>query len=80
LLTDVVMPKLNGRQLADNLRSSQPDLKVIYMSGYTENVIADRGIIKPDMNYLTKPIVRDLLAHKIREVLDSSPDSDNSQR
>lgn len=74
LLTDVIMSKMNGRKLADSMNSVRPGLRVLYMSGYTENVIADRGIIKPHMNYLTKPIVREQLAYKIREILDLESD------
>ena len=71
LLTDVIMPKVNGRQLAERLCAVNPALSVIYMSGYTENVIADRGIIKADIVYLSKPIIREEMTRKIREVLDA---------
>jgi two-component system cell cycle sensor histidine kinase/response regulator CckA len=69
LLTDVIMPNMSGRQLAERLASEQPDLKVLYMSGYTDEVIAHHGVIDPDKELLQKPFSRDLLAEKIRKVL-----------
>ena len=70
LLTDVVMPGMNGRDLAETVKEDYPDLKVIYMSGYTPNVIAHRGILDDGVEFLSKPISRDALTRKVREVLD----------
>ncbi len=71
LLTDVVMPTLNGRELAEIIVRSHPQMKVLYMSGYTDNVIVHHGVLKADMAFLQKPITIDVLAQKVRQVLDS---------
>ena len=70
LLTDVVMPGLSGRALADRLASTRPSTKVLYMSGYTDAAIDQHGVLEPGLNYLQKPFTPDILAQKVREVLD----------
>ncbi len=70
LLTDVVMPEMTGSQLADRLREKTPGLRVLHMSGYTENVIAQHGVLDQDLHFLAKPFTRRELALKVREVLD----------
>jgi PAS domain S-box-containing protein len=70
LLTDVVMPEMNGRDLAKNLLSLYPNLKCMFMSGYTANVIAHRGVLDEGVSYIQKPFSRQDLAKKIREELD----------
>jgi PAS domain S-box-containing protein len=70
VLTDVVMPGINGRQLVDRLRQSQPGLKVVFMSGHAESVIATRGVLDPDVSLIQKPFAPGLLTAKIREILD----------
>ncbi|MCP4676453.1 MAG: response regulator [Deltaproteobacteria bacterium] len=70
LLTDVVMPETNGRDLYKKLVALLPDLKVIYMSGYTDDVIAHHGILEPGVDFIQKPISVHTLTTKIREVLD----------
>ena len=70
LFTDVVMPEMSGRELADRARALQPDLKVLYTTGYTRNAIVHNGILDPGTNLLTKPFSIDELALKARKLLD----------
>ena len=70
LVTDVVMPGLNGKELSERLKELRPNLKVLFISGYTADVIAQRGILDPDVAFLHKPFSPDELAAKVREVLD----------
>lgn len=70
LLTDVVMPKMTGKKLAEFLLKDNPDLKVLYMSGYTDNVIAHKGVLDKDVHFLNKPLVPSILTRKIREILE----------
>ena len=71
LLTDVIMPGMNGREMARLLSAERPRLRVLYMSGYTDAAIAQQGILPPGTAFLSKPFTPDALARKIREVLDS---------
>ena len=70
LLTDVVMPKMTGKKLAEILLTEYPGLKVLYMSGYTDNVVALQGVLDRGINFLNKPLVPSILTKKIREVLE----------
>ena len=71
LLTDVIMPEMNGKELFSKIAQIHPDLKVLYMSGYTGNVIAHHGILNEGINYIQKPFSVHGLASKVREVLDN---------
>jgi DNA-binding response OmpR family regulator len=72
LLTDVVMPGMNGRVLAEQLSMRQPGLKVLFMSGYTDSFIAGHGVLQQGTNLLHKPFTEEILISKVREVLDSA--------
>ncbi len=73
LLTDVVLPQMSGRELAERLRSLRSDMKVLYMSGYTENAIVNNGILKDNVGFIQKPFKVNVLVQKIREILDTRP-------
>jgi len=71
LLTDVVMPGMNVRVLAEQLLPRQPGMKVLYMSGYSDSFIAGHGVLEPGTNFLHKPFTEEVLIRKVREVLDA---------
>jgi PAS domain S-box-containing protein len=73
LLTDVVLPGMNGMDLSKELRALRPKLKVLFVSGYPAEVIARRGVLEPDVAYLPKPLSPKTLASKVREVLGEPP-------
>jgi two-component system cell cycle sensor histidine kinase/response regulator CckA len=73
LLTDVVMPGISGGQLAERLTAERPDLRVLFMSGYTDDALSPHGVLRPGVHYLQKPFSPDVLAQKVREVLDLPP-------
>ncbi len=70
LVTDVIMPEMSGRQLADRLRDERPDLLVLFVSGYTDDAIIRHGILEPGIAFLQKPFTPEALARKVRAVLD----------
>jgi PAS domain S-box-containing protein len=75
LITDVVMPKLSGRELATRLSAARPDLKVLYISGYTDDSVFRHGVLEGGMSFLQKPFNLKAMAQKVREVLDGVPAS-----
>jgi two-component system, cell cycle sensor histidine kinase and response regulator CckA len=72
LLTDVVMPNMNGADLAKNLLQIQPSLKIVFTSGYAEDIIAHHGLIDISVNFIGKPYSPVELCECIRKVLDAS--------
>jgi DNA-binding NtrC family response regulator len=81
LLTDVVMPGMNGRVLGERLAPSQPGMKVLYMSGYTDSFIAGHGVLEPGTQLLHKPFTQETLTRKVREILDAkrhAPDKESA--
>jgi two-component system, cell cycle sensor histidine kinase and response regulator CckA len=78
LLTDVVMPGLNGRLLADRLRERRPNMGVLFMSGYTGQTIGAHGVLAEGSFFVAKPFMKDALARKVREVIDATRVSQSS--
>jgi two-component system, cell cycle sensor histidine kinase and response regulator CckA len=72
LLTDVVLPDMNGKAVYEKLAELSPGLRVLYMSGYTDNVIVHRGVLQQGVDFIQKPFNVQALAAKVREVLDRS--------
>jgi signal transduction histidine kinase len=72
LLTDVVLPRMSGRLIADRATALRPELKVLYMSGYTDDAVLQHGILESDVAYMQKPITPRTLGRKVRAVLDQS--------
>ncbi len=71
LLTDVIMPGMNGRELANHIGKLLPAIRVLYMSGYTENAVGHDGMLDPGINLMQKPFSLPSLKHRVREILDS---------
>jgi DNA-binding NtrC family response regulator len=70
VLTDVVLPGIDGRTMAREILAGHPEAKVLYMSGYTDTAIVDHGVLEPDMWFIQKPFTASALLRKLRELLD----------
>ena len=72
LITDVIMPGMNGRVLAERIAAVFPDIRVLFVSGYAENLIVDRGVLKSGIEFLAKPYSIEQLVRRVREILDGA--------
>jgi len=72
LITDVIMPHMSGKELAEQIQSLKPGIQILFMSGYTADVMVHRGILEKGVHFLPKPFSINLLAAKVREVLDEN--------
>jgi two-component SAPR family response regulator len=72
LFTDIVMPGMNGRALADRVKAIRPSVKVLYTTGYTRDAVIHNGMLDRDVAFLPKPFTVDQLAHKVRQTLDEA--------
>jgi signal transduction histidine kinase/CheY-like chemotaxis protein len=75
LITDIMMPEMSGTELAERLVASRPEMKVLYISGYTDNAIARQSVLGPGVAYLEKPFAPTKLVHLVRKMLDESSES-----
>ena len=73
LVTDVVMPGMNGRQLAEHLAEGHPETRTLFTSGYTDNIIAHHGVLDREIEFLSKPYTLEVLTRRVRDILDKAP-------
>ena len=78
VVTDVIMPQMGGKVMAEWLKATYPDLKVLFTSGYTDDAIAHHGVLEPGVEFLPKPYTPATLARKVREMLDA-PDTSEAE-
>jgi len=78
IFTDIVMPQMNGRQLADAVTEKWPEIRILYTTGYTRNAIVHNGVLDHGVSLLAKPFSLEQLAHKVREVLNGKPSSEQA--
>jgi PAS domain S-box-containing protein len=78
MITDVVMPEMSGRELAERARTAAPDMKVLFISGYTDEAIVQHGVLRPGIPFLQKPFTHEALAQKIRSLLDGADSAAHS--
>jgi CheY-like chemotaxis protein len=71
VITDVIMPQMGGQVMAEWLKSSYPDLKILFTSGYTDDAIMHHGVLEPGVAFLSKPYTPATLTRKVREMLDA---------
>ena len=71
VLTDLIMPGINGQELIETLQKERPEIKFILMSGYTDDIVAGRGVFEQGVEFINKPLLPMSLTNKIREVLDA---------
>jgi two-component system, cell cycle sensor histidine kinase and response regulator CckA len=72
VITDVAMPAMNGRELAHQLKRIRPHLPVLFISGYTDDEMVRRGLLEPDNPFLSKPFTPEILASKVRQLIDQA--------
>jgi CheY-like chemotaxis protein len=75
MITDVVMPQMSGRELAERVLAVRPNLPVLFMSGYTDDAIVRHGLLDEKLHFIQKPFDSATIGRKVREVLDSTPDA-----
>ena len=79
LLTDVIMPRMNGRELTERIKKDHPQMHVLFMSGYTDNAIANHGVLESGVNFIGKPFAAADLSEKVQEILGSAPDRNENK-
>jgi len=77
VVTDVIMPQMNGKVMAEWLKTTNPDMKILFTSGYTDDVIADHGGLDPEIEFLPKPYTPAMLTCRVRTMLDGGIESKN---
>jgi DNA-binding response OmpR family regulator len=80
LLTDVILPDINGRSLSDRIHTERPGVRTLFISGYTSNVISHHGVLDEGVELLEKPFTRQQLLGRVREILDRGSGTENGER